>query len=67
MKCIRIVGQGVPIRVPDADAFQIIVRDLDGEYCPKKFWREWYAAHGTEPARCMLAPDNRIVRYVETA
>jgi hypothetical protein len=30
MKCIRIVGQGVPIRAPDADAFQIIVRDHDG-------------------------------------
>lgn len=34
-KCIRVVGQGVPVRMSDADAFQIVERDKDGEYCPK--------------------------------
>lgn len=38
-KCIRIVGQGVPVRMSDADAFQVVVRDKDGEYCSKNFWK----------------------------
>lgn len=41
-KCIRVVGQGVPCRMSDDDAFQVVERDHDGEYCPKSFWREWY-------------------------
>lgn len=42
MKCVRIVGQGVPVRLSDEDAFQIVERDLDGEYCSKSFWKQWY-------------------------
>jgi hypothetical protein len=42
-KCIRIVGQGVPIRTTDDEAFQIVERNKDGEYCSKSFWREWHA------------------------
>jgi hypothetical protein len=30
--------------VSDEDAFQIVDRDRDGQYCPKKLWREWHAA-----------------------
>ena len=41
-KCIRVVGQGVPVRMSDDDAYQVVVRDGDGEYCPKSFWRDWY-------------------------
>lgn len=38
-KCFRVVGQGVPVRMSDEDAFQVVVRDHDGEYCPKHVWR----------------------------
>ena len=42
-KCFQVVGQGVPVRMSDEDAFQIVDRDKDGQYCSKKLWREWYA------------------------
>lgn len=48
MKCIRVVGQGVPIRMSDEDAFQWVERDGDGEYCSKSFWKEWHKANGTQ-------------------
>lgn len=41
-KCIRVVGQGIPVRMSDDDAFQIVVRDHDGDYCPKRVWKEYY-------------------------
>jgi hypothetical protein len=40
-KCIRVVGQGVPVRLSDDDAFAV-VRDGDGGYCAKEFWKVWY-------------------------
>lgn len=40
-KCIRVVGQGVPVRMSDDDAFQVVVRDGDGEYCSKRFFKDW--------------------------
>jgi len=42
MKCIQVVGQGVPVRVTDEDAAEIITRDKDGSYCPKHVWKQWY-------------------------
>jgi hypothetical protein len=42
-KCVQFVGQGVPVRCTDDEAFQIVERDLDGQYCSKGFWRKWYA------------------------
>ncbi len=48
-KCIQLVGQGVPTRVTDAEAFQIVEREGDGQYCSKKFWRDWYAPSETFP------------------
>jgi hypothetical protein len=53
-KCIRVVGQGVPVRMSDADAFQVVIRDLDGEYCTKQFWRDWY----------MTKPDGMIGKLI---
>ena len=38
-KCFQVVGQGVPVRMSDADAFQVADRDHDGQYCPKSVWR----------------------------
>lgn len=43
-KCFRVVGQGIPVRMSDEDAFQIVDRDFDGEYCPKHVWREHRAS-----------------------
>jgi hypothetical protein len=40
-KTVRIVGQGIPHRFSDEEAFQIVHRDKDGEYCPKHVWKEW--------------------------
>lgn len=41
MKCVRIVGQGVPVRLPDEEARRIVEHEGDGEYCPKSFYRAW--------------------------
>lgn len=38
-KCFQVVGQGVPVRMSDADALQIVERDQDGQYCPKSVWK----------------------------
>jgi hypothetical protein len=48
-KCFRVVGQGVPVRMSDDDAHQVVVRDGDGEYCSKRFWRTWYAPNPDFP------------------
>ena len=60
-KCVRIVGQGVPIRLSNTDAFQIVHRDHDGEYCTKKFYRDWYGANGEPRARCRINEHGRVV------
>ncbi len=41
MKCVRLVGQGVPTRLSNTEA-AAIVREHDGEYCPKSFYRDWW-------------------------
>lgn len=38
MKCVRIVGQGIPVRLSDEDA-HTLVNMGDGEYCSKGFWK----------------------------
>jgi hypothetical protein len=48
---VRLVGQGVPHCFSNADAFQIVHRDGDGEYCTKKFFREWRASYQDHPPR----------------
>lgn len=65
MKCVRVVGQGVPVRLTDEDALQLVDRDKDGEYCPKAFWKEWYDNHTSEAHRvrvyCKLNERGRVV------
>jgi hypothetical protein len=56
-KCIQIVGQGIPIRVSNADAHQLVAIDKDGQYCPKKVWKAYHAAHpGQFAVRHKLVP-----------
>jgi hypothetical protein len=57
MKCVQIVGQGIPVRLSDDDAFQIVERDKDGEYCPKHVWKEFYDA--TENRRLVARIDSK--------
>jgi hypothetical protein len=48
-KCFQVVGQGIPVRMSDDDAFQIVERDHDGQYCPKSVWKtERNSAYRTE-------------------
>jgi hypothetical protein len=60
-KCIRVVGQGVPVRMSDEDAHRVVTIDGDGEYCSKGFWREWYVSVEREPFRAKLV-NNHITR-----
>jgi hypothetical protein len=68
VKCVRIVGQGIPVRMSDADAHTIVAIDSDGEYCPKSVWKsycdgEYMQKHGGRPAgRAYLAANGRITR-----
>lgn len=41
----------MPVRCTDDEAFQIVERDLDGQYCSKGLWRKTYAGTDREPAR----------------
>jgi len=45
-KCIRVVGQGTPVRLSDDNAFQVVVRDHDGEYCSKTLFKREAEARG---------------------
>lgn len=64
-KCVQVVGQGIPIRVSDDFAIQLVRRDLDASYCPKRVWREFYKTHGREdtnphrPGSSYTAPKGR--------
>jgi hypothetical protein len=56
-KCIQIVGQGIPVRMSDADAFQVVERDHDGEYCSKNVFKKAYmpTEQGGEPREQLRA------------
>jgi len=43
-KCVRVVGQGVPVRMTDEEAFEV-VQSYDGEYCSKSFWKRHWRTH----------------------
>ena len=55
-KCIRVI-EGFPVRMSDEDAFQVVVRDGDGEYCSKRFWKAWYGPSAEFPDKVVHAPD----------
>lgn len=41
MKCVRIIGQGIPVRLKDSEAYRIVEIEKDGEYCSKSFYKRW--------------------------
>lgn len=61
MKCVRVVGQGIPIKLSDDDAFRLVERDRDAQYCSKSFWKEWYADSMLDRGAYRLTKDGRIV------
>jgi hypothetical protein len=65
MKCLRIVGQGIPVRMSDADAARIIAEG-DGEYCKKEVWKRFHDTNADpdfrERVRVRLTPTGRSVR-----
>ena len=46
-KCFQVVGQGVPVRMSDDDAFQVVERDHDGQYCSKRLFKDWPTVIGS--------------------
>jgi hypothetical protein len=48
MKCIRIIGQGVPVRLRNTEADKI-VRVGDGEYCTKRVFKDYKASQNAPP------------------
>lgn len=66
MKCLRIVGQGLPVRMSDDDAARVIAEG-DGEYCAKHVWKQFHD-HNRDPSFmrrqvCTFTPTGRIVRH----
>jgi hypothetical protein len=49
-KCVQIVGQGIPARMSDDDAARI-VREGDGQYCPKRVWKNFHDNNADERFR----------------
>lgn len=64
-KCFQLVGQGIPVRMSNADAFQIVDRDKDGQYCPKSVWKKRrasdYCVENNDNCLGKLMPNGRIV------
>lgn len=61
MKCVQVVGQGIPARFSDDDARRLVEVDLDGQYCPKSVWKHYHANEPVRPVHAIL-PNGRIVR-----
>ena len=59
-KCVRIVGQGVPVNLSNDDAHRIVAIDYDGEYCPKSFFKKWRKDYPEHPARSRIDSQGRI-------
>jgi len=64
MKCVRIVGQGVPVLLSDDDARRIVEVYHDGEYCKRQFWKDWYDRVGADRYRGRLDCSGRILERV---
>jgi hypothetical protein len=67
MKCIQVVGQGIPVRMSDADAAQVIAEG-DGEYCAKAVWKRFHDRNADpdyrQRRRCHLNSRGEIIRIV---
>jgi len=66
-KCVRVIGQGVPFRLSDDDAFEIVHKDHDGEYCPKSFWKDWNATYKRESGYAEIVQRGKYRHLVAVA
>jgi hypothetical protein len=48
-KCVQIVGQGIPGRFSNKDAHRLVAIEHDGQYCPKRVFKEYRKAHPEHP------------------
>lgn len=62
MKCIQLLGQGIPIRVTNDDADFLVRTDHDAEFCPKSVFKEYRKAHPEHPARSRIDVRRHAVR-----
>jgi hypothetical protein len=60
-KCLRVVGQGRLVRMSDEDAHEVVVRDNDGEYCPKSEWKKERTDADDRVAELRTGPKGRRV------
>lgn len=59
MKCVQVVGQGIPHRMRDHDAAQLVAEG-DAEYCSKSVWKEFHDNNADEAFRARRASHGRI-------
>lgn len=50
-KCVQVVGQGIPVRLTNMSAHQLVAVDHDGEYCPKRVFKLYRTQHPEYPVR----------------
>ena len=60
-KCVQIVGQGIPARLSNEDAHRLVAIEHDGQYCPKRVFKEYRKAHPEHPALSRINSQGRIV------
>jgi hypothetical protein len=61
MKCVQVVGQGIPVRLSNEDARHLVEVDHDGQYCPKSVWKQFHANNPVRPAHKLL-PSGKIIQ-----
>jgi hypothetical protein len=65
-KCVQVVGQGLPIRVSNDDAYRLVHIDHDAQYCPKSVFKAYRKDHPEHPALSRINSQNKIVEDVRT-
>jgi hypothetical protein len=64
MKCVQVIGQGIPIRLTNEDADRLVGRGhgLPGDYfCPKSVFKAYRKAHPDHPAHSRIDSQGKIV------
>jgi len=62
--CVRVVGQGVPVRLSREDAHRLVALDHDGEYCKKSFFKQWRKDYDNHPEFSRITDKGEIVADV---
>jgi hypothetical protein len=60
-KCVQIVGQGIPGRFSNEDAHRLVAVEHDGQYCPKRVFKEHRKDHPEHPALYRINSTGKIV------